>query len=100
MVAGRLVPGDVGRLMRGLDVGYVDGSQRPRGGARVLETAMAPFKPFSGPRRASVLIAGRIWQREKLRSEAARRVAGGEIATLMLLSPKALFHHVRFHEDG
>lgn len=100
MVAGRLVPGDVGRLLRGLDAGYVDGSRRPRGGARVLETAIAPFKPVSGPRRASVLIAGRIWQRKKLRSEAARRVAEGEMVTLMLVSPTAMFHHVRFHEDG
>ena len=100
MVAGRLVPGDVARLMRRLDEGYADGSQRQRGGARILDTAVAPFKPIAVAPRKSTLMFGRIWQRKKLRAEAARRVADGNIVTLILLSPTALFHHVQFHEDG
>ncbi len=100
MVAGRLVPGDVGRLMRRLDAGYTEGSLRARGGAQVLDTAIASFKPISATPRTSILIAGRFWQRKKLRAEAVKRVANGETVTLILLSHTTLFHHVRFHKDG
>lgn len=100
MVAGRLVPGDVVRLMRRLEQGYAEGTERQRGGAAVLGTAAAPFKSVAQIARPSVVIAGRVWQQKRLRAEATRRVAAGEIVTLILLSPTALFHRARFSHSG
>jgi len=100
MVAGRLLPGDVVRLLRRLDVGYAEGLVRQRGGAHLLRSAAAPFTPFPAVKRKSTVVSGRIWQRSRLRAEAAKRVWAGEIVTLILLSPTALFHRVRFHPDG
>ena len=100
MVAGRMLPGEVARLLRRLEAGYKDGQQRPRGGALVSRSAAAPLLPGLGRFRKSVVISGRIWQHRRLRKEAAQRVRDGYIVTLILLSPTALFHHVRFHRDG
>ena len=100
MVAGRLLPGDVNALLKRLDQGYSQGLMRQRGGAQVSNSPVAPFKPFPFKPRQSVVLSGRIWQRTRLRAEAARRVKAGQIVTLILLSPTTLYHHVRFHPDG
>ena len=100
MVAGRLLPDDVFRLLRRLDQGYAEGKLRLRGGAQILSTPAAPFKPFPATERKSSIISGRIWQRASLRAEAAERAKAGDIVTLVLLSPTALYHHVRFDNAG
>ncbi|WP_299728222.1 glycosyltransferase [uncultured Tateyamaria sp.] len=100
MVAGRLLPGDVARLLKRLADGYADGLERQRGGAQVSRSAAAPFKAAFGRSRQSSVLSGRIWQGRRLRQEAVQRVERGEIVTLILLSPSALFHHIRFHRDG
>ena len=100
MVAGRLMPDDVDRLMRRLDRGYAEGKTRLRGGAEILSTPAAPFRAFPVVARNNTLISGRIWQRARLRTEAAKRAAAGEIVTLVLLSPTTLFHHIRFDPAG
>lgn len=100
MVAGRLLPGDVQRLLKRLDQGYGQGLMRQRGGAQISRSPVAPFKPFPFVARQSVVLCGRIWQRARLRAEATRRAKAGEIVTLILLSPTALFHHVQFDVAG
>lgn len=100
MVAGRLLPGDVARLLGRLDTGYAHGLVRRRGGAHLSQSAAGPFRLFPAAARDSTVVSGRVWQQSRLRAEAARRVRAGEIVTLILLSPTALFHHVRFHPDG
>jgi len=100
MVAGRLLPGDVVRLLRRLDAGYAEGLVRQRGGAHLLRSASEPFRPFPTAARKSTVLSGRVWQRSRMRADAAKRVRAGEIVTLILLSPTALFHRVRFHPDG
>lgn len=100
MVAGRLVPRDVRHLMSRLDQGYGQGLMRQRGGAQLSRSPISAFKPFPTRTRTSVVLAGRSWQRDRLRAEAAERVQDGEIVSLFLFSPTALYHHVRFQAAG
>lgn len=100
MVAGRLLPRDVRHLVARLDQGYGQGLMRQRGGADVSRSPVSSFKPFPVRSRPSVVLAGRSWQRRRLRAEAAERVAAGEIVSLFLMSPTALYHHVRFDPEG
>lgn len=100
MMTGRLLPGDVRRLLARLDQGYGQGLMRQRGGALVSNSPKAAFKPFPFVARKSVVLSGRIWDRSRLRAEAVKRVKAGEIVTLILLSPTALYHHVRFDPAG
>ncbi|WP_299152780.1 glycosyltransferase [uncultured Tateyamaria sp.] len=100
MVSGRLLPGDVARLMRSLDAGYAEGQTRARGGAQIARSPISAFLPVMSPPRQSIVIKGRLFQASRLRQEAARRAEAGEIVTLILLSPTALYHHVRFDPRG
>lgn len=100
MVAGRLVPSNVRALMKRLDQGYNEGLTRRRGGAQVSNSPMAAFMPFPFVPRQSVVLAGRVWQASRLRAQAAERAKAGDIVTLFLLSPTALYHHVRFDSEG
>jgi GT2 family glycosyltransferase len=100
MVAGRLLPRDVRHLLARLDQGYSQGLMRKRGGAQVSSSPVAAFKPFPYVPRESVVLSGRTWQRASLRAEAAERIKAGEIVSLFLLSPTALYHTVRFDTQG
>jgi len=100
MVAGRLEPRDLRRLLWRLDHGYQQGMERPRGGGRIAGNADSEFRPVLSPARKSVVLSGRSWQRKRLRAQAARQVESGEIVTLILLSPTSLYHHLDFREDG
>jgi len=100
MVAGRLLPRDVRHLLSRLDQGYGQGLMRQRGGAKISRSPISAFKPFPWLRRKSVVLAGRSWQRNRLRLEAAKRVENGEIVSLFLFSPTTLRHRVRFDPSG
>ncbi|KIC49843.1 glycosyltransferase [Tateyamaria sp. ANG-S1] len=100
MVSGRLLPRDVRYLMARLDQGYSQGLMRQRGGAQISNSPVSAFKPFPASQRASIVLAGRSWQRKKLRAEAAERAQSGDIVTLFLFSPTALYHTVRFDPAG
>ncbi len=100
MVAGRLEPRDVGRLLRRLDEGYAEGQIREHGRAEIAAHPVAPFAPFPVGKRGSVLHTSSIWQARKAYSKAVEAVAGGEIVTLLVLSRTALYHRLRFTSDG
>ncbi|WP_299684467.1 glycosyltransferase [uncultured Tateyamaria sp.] len=100
VVAGRLEPGDVRRLMRRLDQGYGQGLARHRGGAQVSASAVSAFRAMPVRTGAGVVLTGRSWQRARLRREAAQRAEQGERVTLILLSPTALYHRVSFMPAG
>ena len=100
MVAGRLLPRDVRYLLSRLDQGYGQGLMRKRGGAQITDSPVSAFKPMPVTQRDSIVLAGRIWQRKRLRAEAIKRVKAGDIVTLILLSPTALYHHIRFDPEG
>lgn len=101
MVAGRLEPRDVRRLLSGLDAGFAEGAGRVAEPLVPLPAPASPFLPY--PIRAdarSLVFAGRSWRRRQLRQAARAAVAAGNVATLIRLSPTALYHRLRFTADG
>lgn len=102
MVAGTCEPRDVGRLMKTLEDGIAEGGIRPFGTPDPLESAKLPFLQFH-PRRkfaSDIVMAGRIWQKRRLRSDAARAVLQGHRVSLYFFSPTVAYHDVRFVLPG
>jgi hypothetical protein len=99
MVAGRLLPSDVGRLLKGFDTGWKDGLNRPVGQHPVFH-GRSPFQRFPTSIRAHKVLSGRFWQARRLRVQAAQMVRDGNIVTMYLLSLTSAFHKVRFTTDG
>ncbi|GAA4221099.1 GT2 family glycosyltransferase [Sagittula marina] len=101
MQRGSLDPLDVSRLMRGLDQGARDGLKRSLKETPSIPRAASEFLAFPGrPGASRHTLTGRIWQAAKLRAEAARSAANGNITTLILLDPTARYHRLRFTQDG
>lgn len=101
MVAGRLMPGDVGRLLDGFDEGAGEGRTR-QGALAVFADPPEPFRPVrdarsDAPRR---IVAGWAWRRRRLAAEAGRLVAEGALVQVLRLTPSALYHRRRFVPEG
>ncbi len=99
MVAGRMMPGDVRRLLATFDAGWAEGMARPFGQHPPCDVAPG-FMPFPTVARPHVVISARSWQARTARGVAAQMVRDGAIVSLYLLSPTALWHRVRFTADG
>jgi hypothetical protein len=101
LVAGRIEPRDVTRLMQSLQDGWADGTARKLPVLMPLPQDAPDFLPFpgTGPRPGRVM-AGRIWQAAACRAAAARAVARGDVVTLLLLSPGVRPHWQNFTSDG
>lgn len=100
MLAARLEPRDVARLMRTLEDGLAEGALRPLAKLAPIGPPTLPFLRFpAGPRPGRVL-AGRPWQAQRLRARAAAALAAGEIVTLFLFSPDARPHQMCFTDAG
>jgi GT2 family glycosyltransferase len=102
MVAGRLEPRDVGRLLATFHEGWAQGLTR-----RPIESPIAPdpppflpFRPDPPPARRHINLSGRPWQGRALRARAAALAAEGNTVSLVILSPTALFHRVAFTDQG
>jgi GT2 family glycosyltransferase len=99
MVAGRIEPGDVGRLLRGFREGWTRG-------LGMAEVAVdpgpeaPPFVAFGGGATGQAVLSGRPWQAAGLRARAAALAAEGQTVTLVLLSPTALYHRVEYRPEG
>lgn len=102
MVAGTCEPRDVARLMATLEDGLADGVRRPFGTPEPLAGTGEPFLLFRPRVRfvADRTLAGRIWQRRRLRAEAAKAVARGQRVSLYLFSPTTVYHRVAFRLPG
>ncbi|MGJ8596880.1 glycosyltransferase family 2 protein [Sulfitobacter sp.] len=100
MVAGRLEPRDVRRLMKGLKAGYSEGQSRSFGGTTLARHALLPFRPVQAPRRAAHFTTVRGLSGTAAIAAAAQRVAKGSIETVLVLSFTALFHRVYFDAKG
>lgn len=101
MVAGRLEPGEVNRLLAGFDAGWTDGAGRPVGPLPPIPDPVDGFLrfercDFSG----RSLLTGRVWQSASLLAQAARELESGKRTSLILLSPSAQPHTVRFEHPG
>ena len=100
MVRGDAMPGDVGRLMRGLDKGYLEGQARQSGAMAPIPRAPDGFRPFRCEQAGAVVLSGRAWRRRGLRRQAEGLVAQGKVPSLFLFSPTALYHRVRYDPAG
>ena len=100
MVQGGLGPRDIGQLLAGFDAGWAEGLARNLPSRiKVLPTA-ARFQPLATKPNKGLLISGRIWQRRELMRRASVEVAGGNIVTVICLSPTTWYHNHKFESEG
>ncbi len=101
MVAGNCVTEDVGRMLRRFDEGVAEGLELQLGASPKFGTRQA-FQPLldEAPNmRHSVYISG-LWQRRRMRAEALAARKDGHIVSLFEFTRTALFHSVRFTDEG
>ncbi len=100
MQRGPLGADEVARLMRRLSKGARDGGKRTHSATPPIAEADL-FLPYpTRPDAPRVTLSGRPWQARRLREDARQSVANGAITSLFLFSPTALFHRVKFTDDG
>lgn len=101
MVAGRLEPGDVRRLLARLHAGFEEGRTRAPEPMPALGHASAAFAPRPNkPRLAPRVHTGRWRNRSKIRQMAAHDVAAGHVTTVLIFSFSAIFGRVSFTDHG
>lgn len=100
MVAGRLEPRDVRRLMKSLLVGYAEGQMRKPAAERLPKHAVQPFVPVNVVWRTSGFTAVRGLRGTAALQKATARVVSGSLETVLILSWTALFHRVYFSSQG
>ena len=100
-IAGRIGTLAEAALLHSLALGWAEGIARPLSDLPALPALPVDLLalPGTGPRRGRV-IAGRIWQRNRLQTMAAQAVAAGEIVTLICLAPTMRAHQVAFQPQG
>ncbi|RQP06452.1 MAG: glycosyltransferase [Paracoccus sp. BP8] len=104
MVAGRLDPFRVRTILATLDRGLAEG-QGPAPAPPVWDRAAPPaFRPMprvaAGLAEEPLFLAGWHWQARALRARAARAVAEGRLAALLLLTPSFLPHRLTLVPGG
>lgn len=101
MQRGPLAPDDVIRLMRGLARGRRAGLARDIPDMAAIPPSERPFLPYPAQTGAErVVCAGRLWDKIRLRREAASLASSGKIVSVFRFSHSALYHRVRFHPEG
>ncbi|MGR3806143.1 glycosyltransferase family 2 protein [Marinibacterium profundimaris] len=101
MVAGRLEPRDVRRLMKSFEAGLKDGRARAHRRMAALGGPEEAFQRFpTAMERPSTVVAGRPWQRQSRLAHALWERGAGRVVTEIILSPTAWRHRVRFGADG
>ncbi|PSL18018.1 glycosyltransferase family 2 protein [Shimia abyssi] len=98
MVRGDAMPGDVGRLMRGLSRGYKDGLAREFGSLAQIVRAADGFRRVDVTAGAGVVVAGRRWR--KVEAEAVRLVGDGKVPSVFQFRPNARYHRVKYDPRG
>lgn len=101
MVAGRIEPRDVARLLATLQAGWADGLARALSVPPPILDAPPDFLPFDGPGpRAGLVLSGWRHQAPALNARARAAVAQGHIVTLLLFTLDARPHWHGFDTDG
>lgn len=102
MVAGRIEPRDVDRILATLRAGWDDGMRRPLPPPPPLASPALPFRPFrpAVPWQGDRVLAGGMRERDRLEEEAARLTAAGWRVSLYLFSRTARPHRAGFHAPG
>lgn len=101
MVAGRIEPRDVTRLLASLRAGWAEGLGRAVTDLPALPPPPADFMLFDGPGpRAGLVLWGWWHQAPALQAKARSALAQGRIVTLFLFTPDARPHWHGFGADG
>ncbi|MCR9124945.1 MAG: glycosyltransferase [Rhodobacteraceae bacterium] len=101
MIAGRLEPRDVRRLMASLREGHAAGLARSASLMPALTRAAEGLRPMPLRSRAPHrVLAGRIWSRDRLRAQARDLTAKGHVVTVLLFSPDTRYHIRVFQPEG
>ena len=90
MVAGRLEPGQVRKLMKRLRAGHAEGLERNIAKGQVTTHASEAFARFPVRPRTSHFEVVSVWGAKAARQAAEVRVKNGEIVTLIVLSRTAM----------
>lgn len=101
MVSGRLLPGDVGKLLKTLETGWDDGLQRPLGELPPMmrgDEAFLALGHCAG--RGAAFLDGWIWNRRRLVAQARAALAQGKRVHVLCLTPGVLRHSLRFTDEG
>ena len=101
LVAGRIGTDEVAALMASLDAGWVEGLHHALPPMAPMRPVTAAFAPMTntGP-LAGKVIAGRVWQRNRLIADAKAAVSEGKIVTVICLSPSIRAHQMQFQTAG
>ncbi len=101
MVAGRIGPEDVGRILATFDAGWRDGQTRKPIGLTPLGQPAVSFQKFTPTTHKGHVIYGcRPWQRRSAHRKTLAAVAGGYHASLFVFSPTIRRHSIRFTPQG
>jgi O-antigen biosynthesis protein len=98
MVAGRIMPGEVARLMHSLQAGWTDGQSRPLPPLKPIAQG-TPFMALGTARRPGCILAGRNWQLGALQQRAAS-LSDTHIPTIIAMSPTVHAHQMQFDARG
>ena len=100
LVSGGLEPRSVRSLMASLRKGYAAGKARVVSSSINLGDLSVGFFQYPSEQHESVLISFRPIFAKKARKKAQRLRDEGKIVTLLLFSPTAVFHRVKFTSGG
>lgn len=101
MLDGRLDPLAVDRLLRTLYSGIAEGEAAPLPAPpNARHDTPPPFRCMPRLENDTLVLTGWHWQARDLRRRAAAAVAGGQIVTVILMSPSFLPHRVGFTAGG
>lgn len=102
MVAGRLVPGDVKRLLAGFDVGASEGRMLRSFVGSSTPARSTGFRPLHRDPRTGRphTLSGWAWQSRRIMSDARETVENGGVVEVFRMTPTALFHRRRYIEPG
>jgi O-antigen biosynthesis protein len=102
MIAGRVEPRDVGRIMETFLNGIADGMERPLADLPALGDPVAALLPFvpEKPARAHRVLSARCWNAAATRDRAKELAAEGFIVSLYIFSPSARYQSIRYEPEG
>ena len=102
MIRGTCEPGDVQSVLKSFDDGVSAGISAELDAHADLQTgsSFVEFREHGLDDPKMTTLAGRIWSRSRLFSQATELVASGQRCSVMILDPSPRYHRVYFHRDG
>ncbi len=101
MIAGRLIPSDVKKLLESLDTGFMEGQKiNVQASGKLIENDSCGFEPYQATVCVGKIFAGSLFSRSALIKAAIEASQNGAAATVFCWSLTLLFHRRYFDERG